>query len=688
MCICLRHFLSLCFLLSWAASQSAPAQTVGETGDFALTNAAQVRALTRAEAEKKVPIRVRGIVLECAQSKFTLIDGTVGLYVEGSPQLLKGMRRGDLVEVEGVSNPGGFAPYLEAKAVRILGTGTIPTPPHADLDALFSGRLDAQWIEVSGVVRHVERAAGKAWYLQVNLGPDGGRVLARADALEQSVTVDSTVRLRALCYYQFNQNHQAVRPFLSIPLGGLLISDLASTNLEAIPVCPIGSLLQFSVDRSYMHLVRVRGAVIYAQPGKWLWIRDAGHALRVACETKEPVKVGAEVDVFGFVKREDGGPVMEDSIFCETGKSQPVAPIGLTKATDAFDHDADLVECEAVIREIWQTADGVRLKLADGATEFPCVLRLAEGAASPKIWLPGAHVRVTGVCEVGSIDQRVKPGAGRLEPRFFQIILRSPADVVVLRLPSWWNAEHVAWVAGGVAATFLAIIGVVFWIGRHRLREQAAEQLKAETEFAAILNERNRMAREIHDTMSQGLSAISMQLEVVKRQLPKESKVRESLEVARSLARTNMTAARKAIWNVRSQDLEDGNLATALENVLRNLTEGTETKGELRMIGRMRRFAPVTENNLLRIGQEAVTNAAKYAQAKNILVTLDFGERHFRMCVKDDGKGFDVHAPPSSEGGLGLKAMRERAAQLHAEFSMTSEPQRGTVVRLVLPLPQ
>ena len=661
---------------------------VGEMGDFALTNAAQVRALTRAEAEKKLTVRVRGVVLECAQSKFTLIDGTVGLYVEGLPQLLKGMHRGDLVEVEGVSNPGGFAPYLEAQAVRKLGIGTIPTPPRADLDALFSGRLDAQWIEVSGVVRQVERAAGHAWFLQVNLGPDGGRVLARADALERSVTVDSTVRLRALCYYQFNRNHQEIRPFLSVPLGGLLISDLVSTNLEAIPVCPIGSLLQFSVDRSYMHLVRVRGAVIYAQPGKWLWIRDAGHALRVACETKEPVKVGAEVDVFGFVKREDGGPVMEDSIFRETGKSQPVAPIFLTKATDAFDHDADLVECEAIVREIWQTADGVRLKLADGATEFPCVLRLAEGAASLKIWLPGAHVRVTGVCEVGSIDQRVKPGAGRLEPQFFQILLRSPADVVVLRLPSWWNAEHIAWLAGGAAIALLATVGAVIWISRRRLREQAVEQEKAETEFAAILNERNRMAREIHDTMSQGLSAISMQLEVVKRQLPLESKVRESLEVARSLARTNMTAARKAIWNVRSQDLEDGNLATALENVLRNLTEGTETKGELRVIGRMRRFAPVTENNLLRIGQEAVTNAAKYALAKNILVTLDFGERHFRMCVKDDGKGFDVHAPPSSEGGLGLKAMRERAAQLHAEFSVTSEPHRGTVVRLVLPLPQ
>jgi len=177
-----------------------------------------------------------------------------------------------------------------------------------------------------------------------------------------------------------------------------------------------------------------------------------------------------------------------------------------------------------------------------------------------------------------------------------------------------------------------------------------------------------------------------MQLEVVKRQLPKESKVRESLEVARSLTRTSMTAARKAIWNARSQDLEDGDLAAALGDVLRHLTEGTETKGELRVTGQMRRFAPVTENDLLRIGQEAITNAAKYAQAKNILVTLDFEERQFRLSVKDDGQGFDVQAPPLGEGGFGLKAMRERAAQLHAEFSVTSEPGRGTVVTVIQPL--
>jgi signal transduction histidine kinase len=116
------------------------------------------------------------------------------------------------------------------------------------------------------------------------------------------------------------------------------------------------------------------------------------------------------------------------------------------------------------------------------------------------------------------------------------------------------------------------------------------------------------------------------------------------------------------------------------------LTEGTETKGEVRVRGKLRRLPPVTENNLLRIGQEAITNASKYAQAKNILVALDFEARQLRLSVSDDGKGFNVQSPPPSEGGFGLTGMRERAEQLHAEFSVTSEPGEGTIVTLVLPL--
>jgi signal transduction histidine kinase len=94
----------------------------------------------------------------------------------------------------------------------------------------------------------------------------------------------------------------------------------------------------------------------------------------------------------------------------------------------------------------------------------------------------------------------------------------------------------------------------------------------------------------------------------------------------------------------------------------------------------------VVENNLLRIGQEAIANAVKHAQAKRIEVVLKFERRQFELCVSDDGHGFDPSHPPASEGGFGLVGMRERAVELHSELNMSSAPEKGCVVKLTMPL--
>jgi signal transduction histidine kinase len=175
-------------------------------------------------------------------------------------------------------------------------------------------------------------------------------------------------------------------------------------------------------------------------------------------------------------------------------------------------------------------------------------------------------------------------------------------------------------------------------------------------------------------------------LELVKRQLPADSEARKSLEDVRQLARANLADARKSIWNMRSQVLENGDLTTALGGVLQSLTGGTGVKSRLRVCGRPRRLAPVTENNLLRIGQEAITNAARHAQAQHLEVALEFEERQVRLSVQDDGQGFNLADPPPSEGGFGLIGMRERTEQLHGEFCLTSAPGKGTTVQVTLPL--
>ena len=137
---------------------------------------------------------------------------------------------------------------------------------------------------------------------------------------------------------------------------------------------------------------------------------------------------------------------------------------------------------------------------------------------------------------------------------------------------------------------------------------------------------------------------------------------------------------------MRSQVLETGDLASALSGVLHSLTDRAHLKSELRILGEPRRFAPVVENNLLRIGQEAIANAAKHAQAKRIEVVVKFAEQQFELCVSDDGRGFDPSHPPASEGGFGLTAMHERAAAMNGELRVSSVPGKGSVIRFTLPL--
>ncbi|MRR37936.1 sensor histidine kinase, partial [bacterium] len=360
-------------------------------------------------------------------------------------------------------------------------------------------------------------------------------------------------------------------------------------------------------------------------------------------------------------------------------------PNRLDRPATALQHDSDLVELEGTIQEQWLALDGCRLKLVDQTNAFSALLSLAAGSPVPRGWLPGSRVRVTGICMVNAGSPGVS--AGTIDPQSFEILLRSPADLLVLQPPPWWTPEHIIWVLGAIiGALLLAVLGFS-WNHRRHMREQVLARARSEAEFAAVWNERNRIARELHDTLAQGLGAISMQLEVAKRKLPADSEARGALEEARILARSNLAESRNAIWNMRSQVLETGDLPGALRNILHSLTEGTKSKGDLFVRGRCRRLAPVTENNLLRICQEAITNAAKYASADRIEVVLEYGERQLQLSVLDDGCGFDPRHPPASDSGFGLVGMRERAAQMHGQLTVTSQLGEGTLLTLILPLP-
>ena len=307
------------------------------------------------------------------------------------------------------------------------------------------------------------------------------------------------------------------------------------------------------------------------------------------------------------------------------------------------------------------------------------------GNRLPSVWQVGSWVSVTGICSV------VSGAAGQLsgvrEPQSFQILMGTPGDLAVIRPPPWWTWEHAVWLFSAVVVALLLAVAVVTLLARRRLQELAIQRARAEAEFTAILAERNRLAGEIHDTLAQGLGAISMHLELVKGRLRPDSDAASlHLKEAHRLVRDSLADARTSIWNMRSQVLEKGDLAAAFKGILQQLTDGTGVKTTVQIIGRARRLPPVTENNLLRLGQEAITNAAKHANARNIAVTLEYADRQMRLKVRDDGRGFDTRQPPRSESGFGLTGMRERAIRLQGELVLRSVPGEGTEITLIAPV--
>jgi ligand-binding sensor domain-containing protein/two-component sensor histidine kinase len=204
--------------------------------------------------------------------------------------------------------------------------------------------------------------------------------------------------------------------------------------------------------------------------------------------------------------------------------------------------------------------------------------------------------------------------------------------------------------------------------------------------FSAVLQERNRIAREIHDTLAHGFAGISMQLESVDETMATAPDLaRVHLDNARRLARTSLAEARRSVMDLRSAALESGNLGTALAQAAQQIS--TAVPIEVSTSGRPVPLPLTMENSLLQIGREAMTNAIKHAGARRVRVELAFQPQHVRLSVLDDGCGFDPLAARPAEPRFGLATMRERAAQMGADLRIQSIPGQGTDVIITAPVP-
>jgi len=669
------------FLLAAGATAAEPASNPAEPAP--LTSIQQVRALSPAQARTGLPVKVRAMVTFSRPSFATLFihDGTAGIFVEQTPSDndSTGLQAGDQLEITGITGEGMFAPVIKGVGtqdplVTVIGHGILPEPRRIDGAEMSRPDLDSDWIMIDTWVSEVLMDGSNVILACHSEGCDFHIVL-EGPLPPESVPWDlaeSRIRVRGVVATTFNRGRQMTARFLRVTV----ISDITPLSPKRDhptepPLVRPDELMQ-AKGPGPGDLVRVRGVSSLALPGRGLFLQVEGGGLWV--QTAQPITAapGTVIEVIGWPRPGDLKPFIRAHRASVMGTTTPPAATQL-KASEALkaSHDAEWISVEAELLDSSHGPDGTTLELRDTDVIFRGLVPDVAKIPMPRL-KPGSRIRISGISSITSVGGIIL----RVEDKL-QILARSPADVELLSPPPFWTVRNVSFLAAAVITVSFAILV----LSRARRRREQKIQRR---EFEAVLAERGRFAREIHDSLAQGLTSVSFQLECVRDQLTDDpASAANHVETARSLVRDSLKEARRTVWNLRPLALADAALLTALQRFAANLTAVGRIAFHQQIEGTPRPLPPSREDTLLRIGQEALTNAARHASASEIRLTLRFGPGWVSLSVKDNGQGFDVVTRVGQ--GFGLTGMHERVAALGGSLSIDSRPGQGTEVSATIP---
>lgn len=650
-----------------AVAQSLPLPT--------LTHVEQVRKLSPAEAARAFPVRIRGVITDDVPAPdFFVQDGTAGIYVEGSHNPVFAHHLGDQVEVEGISGPGRFAPVIREHQLRVLGRAKLPRARLFSWSELSNGQQDSQWVQVRGTIvsAAIDRKSWRETTLAMSLASGGGTFKIRVPItheLDPSIWIDRQVVVEGVCGTLVNFNRQLVGVVIYVPKLNLI------HEAERAEEVSFDQIMRFSPNQDTFRRVRVRGILVSQQRGSALFLENNGRGLRVLTQKEGSLEPGDLVESSGFPAIGEAGPILEDALFHRIGHSLPMPAVAMELSGPLERFDGLLVSIEAKLLQREKTEDGSNFLVQHGDRLFTVDTQTEAALKRMSTLSLGSDLRVTGVCLVHS-------GGIWNIPQSFRLLILSPSGITVLRTPSWWNLKHALWLLA-ICVVVLFGLTALLLVASERLRAQMAV-IREKIRIAAIHEERNRIARELHDTLEQDLAGITMQLDLAVDCFQRTPfTAQHALETARNMSRRSMIEARRSVWDLRCRMLEDGDLVSALTETIKPMLNDEHTKIEVKVEGEPRRLATTAELNLLRIGQEAVTNAVKHARSSHITVLLQFDPEFVRLSVVDDGCGFETgDATLNGVGHFGLLDMQERAQALGSRLNIVADPGQGTCVTL------
>lgn len=565
-------------------------------------------------------------------------------------------------------------------------------------NALTLGRAGYGWMEVNFPLKpHGVRLQASRWY-HMKLLAFGCHLAASAALLPDaaptvaSITDEDCIRSGRVGLRSYSSGgvwrNVVVRPATQRDLDQMLALDNSRENsaqnsisdsptrevLLAPPQDNQPSALPSSPDTQPISNLRfaslakqetatVRGIVILNSPA--VFVQDSTGGVAVQQATPLPLKVGDEVEVTGQVKTNAFSSTLENAKVRVLWEGTPMPAVSVTAsqaATGTF--DATFIEVSGRLRhKEYGRGDTIIFDFDAGPQSFRAIMNRGRGNYLYSRLKLDSLVRLRGVSVVDpAYTQFITP---------FAVLVRSSDDVEVLAGPPWWSAGHL--VIGAIGLLLIALIVNFLY---HRIESMR---------LRAVVEEREHLAYEMHDTLAQSVAGIGFQLEAIRIGTPEElSKVHRQLDLASELVRHSHAEARRTIGMLRPQQLESEGLLNALTQCARRLVEGGSVQIAAEATGDVRPIPLRTADTLYRVGQEAIANAVRHAHPTTITIHLEYRKNAVQLLVRDDGCGF---ANEENLQGFGLLGMRKRSASISAKMEINSSEGKGTQILVMAPLP-
>jgi len=660
----------------------APSEMTNRDGLPVLVTAAEIHRLKREEAERHYPVKLRGVVTSefPERQAFTLQDGTRGLYViDYSESRTDRPRIGEFLEVEGMTGSGEFAPIVVARHVESLGRADLPEPVHPTRDQLMNGSLDAQYVELQGILTDVQSNG------VILLTPDGRiRSELRPSGLElQDLKAyeDALVRVRGCLFATWNYiTHQVKVGEIRIYGADINVEQPAPANLFLTPRKRAADLSLFDPQASVFQRVMVSGQIIHVrQPDCFLM--DGASGVRFVAKNSERLEVGDLVDIVGFPELSSGLPVLREAVARKTGHAPLPMPREL--GVDGLTHselDATLVRIKATLVNERSAPGGQALEMRVGLRSFLALLP-APGVDIRDVPL-GSQVELAGAYASQGIGQ---------DAASFGLLLNSPADITVLARPPWWTLGKLFVILGALACV-LAFSAL--WITQLRrkvgqrtaeLEVQIRERQRAEQQHA-MEQERARIAQDLHDELGSGLTEISMLGIRAKSESAPAPAKGSYLEQMSGKARQMVTALDEIVWamNPTHDSLESmvsyfslyAERFLGLAGIAWRLEDGI---GPVDYALDSRR-----RHQLFLAFKEALTNIVRHSGATEVTLAIKVEQNRLRLAVADNGRGLNDGDP--QDGMDGVANMQARLAKLGGRSEVSGKTGIGTRVQFDLPL--